>query len=374
MTQAELNQQHPVLNPPPEEKGFVTSGPPGGIAAWGVGLLAVGGDDRIYVGLPIWAQDFAPKNSLRGTGNKLRLVAIDNSANGKVAWSADFPTQSLYRLDLNLAADGAPLVFAGDKLMRLGPDGKPGKELAVPNEGDEQYPIWNVAMSTTGRVLRIVPIDKHSLFVDTNTLSVLKDCHADSDVDFGTMTDDMELTPQNGGAKPNASFQLMQHPFCETKSIVALPLTAGSGLVSIDDQKFLVLAGKTVSLRQLSGTTVWTSATPSGLTFDMHEARAELSRDGSRVAIALTKQFQYHLDTMNPTDIQNGTWNRLETEVLEDSIGVWDVATGHLVGVVPLKGHTEHRMDTPYTQFALSPDGKLLAVLEDGVVSAWKLP
>jgi hypothetical protein len=372
MTQAELEKQHPVLNPPPEEKGFVTSGPPGGIVSGGVGLLAVDRNERIYVGLPIWAADVAPSNPLRGTGDKLRLVAVDSSA--KVAWSADFPTQSLYRVDLGLAADGAPLVFAGDKLMRLGPDGKATKDLAVPNEDEEQFPVWSLTVSTTGRTVRIIPIDKHTVVVDTNTLSVVKDCHPDSDVDYGTMTDDMELTPQNVGEKPNVSLHLMQHAFCEKKSVAELPATAQSESVSIDDRQFLALAEKNISLRQLSGKTVWTTASPAGLTLNKDDRRAQLSRDGGRVAVALLKQFQYHLDTMNPTDIQNGTWNRLHTDSLEDSIGVWNVATGHLVAVVPLKGHTDHRSDMPYTQFALSPDGKLLAVLEDGVLTAWRLP
>ena len=372
MTQAELDKQHPVLNPPPEEKGFVTSGPPGGIAAWGVGLLAVDRGNRIYVGLPIWAADFAPKNPLRGTGNKLRLVAVDSSA--KVAWSTDFPTKSLYRIDLGLAADGEPLIFAGDKLMRLGADGKPGKALSVPNEDDEQFPVWNLNLSTTGRTLRIIPVEKHTVVVDTNTLSVIKDCHPDSDIDFGTMTDDLELTLRNVGEKPNVSSKLTQHAFCEKKNVAELSATDQSEYVSIDDRQFLAIAEKNLSLRQLGGKTAWTASYPAGLTTDNHDRRAQLSRDGGRVAIALVKQFQYHLDTMNPTDIRNGTWDQLHTDSLEDSIGIWDVDTGHLVGVVPLKGHTEHRSDTPYTQFALSPDGKLLAVLEDGELTAWRLP
>jgi hypothetical protein len=372
MTQGELDKQHPVLNPPPEEKGFVTSGPPGGIAVWCVGLLAVDRAERIYVGLPIWAADFAPKNPLRGTGDKLRLVAVDSSA--KVAWSADFPTRSLYRLGLNLAADGAPLIFAGDKLMRLGPDGKATKELAVPNEDEEQYPLWSSTVSTTGRTLRITPGEKHKIFVDTSTLSVIKDCHPDSDIDYGTLTDDMELTPRNVGEKPNVSLKLTQHAFCEKEDAAELPATDESEFVAIDDRQFLAIDEKAISLRQISGKTVWTAANPAGLTSDNHDRRAQLSRDGGRVAVALVKQYQYHLDTMNPTDIRNGTWDRLHTDSLEDSIGIWDVATGHLVGVVPLKGHSEHRMDTPYTQFALSPDGRLLAVLEDGELTAWRLP
>jgi hypothetical protein len=76
---------------------------------------------------------------------------------------------------------------------------------------------------------------------------------------------------------------------------------------------------------------------------------------------------------MNPEDIRNGTWNRTRTMTVEDSVGIWDVASGCFVGEVPLLGRTENRYFEPSAQFALSPDGHLLAVLEDGVVTAWKI-
>jgi hypothetical protein len=52
---------------------------------------------------------------------------------------------------------------------------------------------------------------------------------------------------------------------------------------------------------------------------------------------------------------------------VEDSVGVWDLVSGDLVGEVPLLGHTTDRFFNPDAQIALSPDGKLLSVLEDGV-------
>jgi hypothetical protein len=122
MTQNELNVMHPIPDPPPQYKGYMTSGPPSGIAWRGVGTLAVDGAGHVYVGLPIWASGYALKNADRGTGDKLRIVVINTKADFRVGRTMDFPTKSLARVALHLAEDGTLLVFAGDKLMRVGAD------------------------------------------------------------------------------------------------------------------------------------------------------------------------------------------------------------------------------------------------------------
>jgi hypothetical protein len=65
----------------------------------------------------------------------------------------DFPTKSLDRLDLRLAADGTLLVVADDKLMRVGGDGRPTAEMALPNAQKEFEP-WYLQSSTTGHTVR----------------------------------------------------------------------------------------------------------------------------------------------------------------------------------------------------------------------------
>src|ERR1035441_3972825 len=67
----------------------------------------------VYVGLPVWTTGYAPKNSVRGTSDKLRVLVVNAEADGRVERTMDFPTQSLNRLDLRLAADGKLLVLAG---------------------------------------------------------------------------------------------------------------------------------------------------------------------------------------------------------------------------------------------------------------------
>jgi hypothetical protein len=359
MTQAELNVQHPIPDPPPERKGYTTSGPPGGIAWSGVGTLAVERTGKIYVGLPIWASGYAPKNASRGTGDKFRVLVVNATSGGKVEYTTDFPTKSLRRIALQLAADGTMLVLADDKLMRVGTDGIPTSQLNVPNE-QKEFELWGVETSTTGRTLRIWLNDKHTMVVNTKTLAVVTECRAVSgDNDTGTFTDSIELSSQSVAKFPDRAKGLERQAFCEKRERL---------------QQFgqIDFWPAVVTLRRLSGETVWTSKAPEGLILDAYDD--ELSRDGSRVALRLMRKAQYHHpDTMDPDDIRNGTWNRTTTEKVEDSVGIWNVASGKLAGVIPLLGHTEGRFFEPNAQIALSPDGKLLAVLEDGMLTVWRM-
>ena len=372
MTQAELNVQHPIPDPPPERKGYTTSGPPGGIAWSGVGTLAVERAGKIYVGLPIWASGYAPKNAARGTADKFRVLVVNATSGGKVEYTMDFPTKSLGRIALQLAADGTMLVLADDKLMRVGTDGIPTSQLNVPNE-QKEFELWGVETSTTGHTLRIWLNDKHTMVVNTKTLAVVKECRTVSgDNDTGTFTDSIELSSQSVAKFPDPAKGLERQAFCEKRERLQQFGQIDFWPAVVNDEQFLAIEEGAMTLRRLSGETVWTSKAPEGLILDTYDD--ELSRDGSRVALRLMRKAQYHHpDTMNPDDIRNGTWNRTTTEKVEDSVGVWNVASGKLAGVIPLLGHTEGRFFEPNAQIALSPDGKLLAVLEDGMLTVWRM-
>ena len=160
MTQRELSVQSTITEEG-EHKGWLRTGPEGGVAWSGVGEVVVNGKGQVFVGLPIWATGAAPKSALRGSGNKLRVVVVEASnpgnANGTAKGNAkqfDWPTDSLGRLDLRLAADDALMVVAGDKLMRVGADGKTLAELAMPNMQKEFEP-WNLDSSTSGKSVRV---------------------------------------------------------------------------------------------------------------------------------------------------------------------------------------------------------------------------
>jgi hypothetical protein len=327
----------------------------------------------VYVGLPIWATGYAPKNAARGTGDKLRVVVINAKADFKVDRSMDFATKSLARLAMHLAEDGSLVIFAGDKLMRVATDGKVTAQLDVPNE-EKEYEPWDVDISTTGRRLRIRLNKQHTLVVDAKTMEVLKNCQeANDDNDTGTMTDDLEMSSEHTAKFPDRSMGLEQEAFCEKMVRLEKFGDIDFAPAVVDDERFLAISDETIALRTVSGETVWTSKAANGLLLEMYEGY-ELSRDGSRVAVRRLRKAQYHEpDTMNPTDIQNGTWNRTRAMTVEDSVGIWDVASGRFVGEVPLLGRTQNRYFEPSAQFALSPDGHLLAVLEDGVLAAWKI-
>ena len=362
MTQAELNVQNPIPDPPPQYKGYTVAGPPDGIAWSGVGTVAIDAAGKVYVGLPIWASGYAPKNPVRGTGDKFRLLVV-NGGTGKVEGNTDFPSKSLDRLALHLADDGTILVFANDSLMRVASNGKPTTKLAVPNE-QKRFDLWEVDISTTGRTLRLRLNNQHTMFVNAKTLTVAKQCQeATEDDDMGTMTDYLELTRRSIPKSPNNDSGLDRETFCGKAEMLDAFGTVSYYPAVLNDNQFLAIAPGAMALRKLSGETVWSTNPPTSLTIENYDGHDELSRDGSRVALRLMRTAQYQ----PPETIQT------EPKTVEDSVGVWDVATGHLLSDVPLLGHTTDRFFNPISQIALSPDGKLLAVLEDGVLTVWRI-
>lgn len=323
MSQEELSVQHPN----PEREGWLISGPPGGMAWRGVGEVAVDAQGRVYVGLPIWASGAAPKSAARGVGDKLRVLVLNAGVKGAVERTMDFPTRSLDRLDLRLAADGALLLVADDKLMRLGADGRPTAELALPNT-QKEYEPWYLQSSATGRTIRIRFNYKTSMLVDTQTLTVLKRCQESDDMnDTGGMTDDLELASQVETTEPNATYGLEREVFCEKRERLRQfgDITFSPSIV--DDERFLAIGRETIALEKMSGETLWTGRAP--VVRMLEENR--LSRDGSRVAVRLLRGELYH-EPVNWDE--NGSPAKVFEQVqftrprtreveIEDSVAVW---------------------------------------------------
>lgn len=370
MTQEELNFQHPILNPPPDRVGWMTSGPEGGIAWRGVGEVAIDAQNRVYVGLPIWASGYAPKNAVRGTGDKLRVIELN--ADGKVDGQFDFPTKSLKRLDLRLAGDGTPMIVAGDKLMRIGSDGKPTAQLELPDD-EKEYEPWYLTSSTTGKTVRMRVNYKQALLVDAESLRVIRRCDETADEnDSGSMTDDIEISTAREKQNASEKNMLMREKFCEPRERVGDAPNVVFWPMVVDDARYLAVSREAIGLYKVSGETVWNQSAPAKRTIDRETA--QLSRDGSCVAAVVTREVIHHEpDSMNPIDQRNGTWRKERKMDVEDTLGIWDVATGRLLGEVALLGHTEARYFEPSARFAMSPDGRLLAVLEDGELTLWKM-
>ena len=372
MTRAELNVQHPIPDPPPRYKGYTVAGPPGGIAWFGMGTVAADGNGYVFVALPIWASGAAPKNPLRGQGDKLRLLVVNGA--GEVERTIDFPATSLDRVALSLAGDGTPLVFAGDTLIRIDTDGNPTAKLSVPNE-QKDYEVWDLATSTTGRTVRLRLNAKHVMMVDSASLKVVKQCPDDADGnDVGTFTDDMVLSSQVEADKPNLIYGLEREAFCAKRERLTQFGDITFGPTIVDDERLLAVSSDAMALRKLSGETMWTSRPPAEVEFYGADGEARMSRDRRRMAVLLMRKIKHQEpDSLNPIDQQNGTYRKVTTETVPDSIGIWEVSTGKMVGHASLAGRVEDRDLTPNPQFALSQDGRLLAVVEEGALTLWRI-
>jgi hypothetical protein len=380
MSQQELSVQHPD----PNREGWLISGPPGGVAWRGVGEVAVDEQGRIYVGLPIWASGSAPKSAARGQGDKLRVLVVNARRKGEIERTMDFPTRSLDRLDLRLAADGTLLLVADDKLMRLGRDGRPTAEMPLPNT-QKEYEPWYLQSSTTGRTVRVRFNYKNSMLVDTQTLTVLKRCEELNDLnDLGGMPDDLELASAVETTQPTLTYGLEQEVFCEAKQRLRQFGDIDFVPSIVDGRRFLAITSKTIALRKLSGETVWTSSAPPGRVLQKEEGEDRLSRDASRVAVRVLRQVQYRepvrwdgsgapAKAFREVQFRPSQSRGERTIEVEDSIVVWDVASGRLLGQVQVQGPMEGRNFKANSSFALSPNGRLLAVLQDGLLIVWKL-
>jgi hypothetical protein len=384
MSQVELDENHPIADKP----GWMTSGPPGGIAWRGIGDVAIDGEGRVYVGLPIWTTGYAPKadastSAARGTGDKLRVLVFNGTGKGELESKLDFPSKSLDRLDLRLAADGTLLVLADDKLMRVDANGKPTAQLDVPNV-QKEFEVWYLRSSSSGRTVRLRLNDKSAEFVDTQTLAVIKQCQVANDLnDTGLLTDDLELMSMVETTQPSLTYGLERERFCKTRERLQSFGNIDFVPSIVDDDRLLAIAPESIALRKMSGETIWTSNAPAARFLQQYEGDARLSRDGSRVAVRVLKRIEYRTPQKRqppewePDGGQHSrdglTYPRVKTVEVDDGVAVWDMVSGRLIGQVPVEGREGEKYYKPRSAFALSPDGKLLAVLQEGWLTIWKM-
>ena len=149
----------------------------------------------------------------------------------------------------------------------------------------------------------------------------------------------------------------------------------------VDDTHFLAIARDKLALRKLTGETVWTRRAPGGRSLQAELAQDRLSRDGRRVAVRLLRavvcQEPVNWDrSRTPGKIFHEVQFRrpgTRTVEIEGSIAVWEAASGRLLAQVPVQNLEGDRKFKLNSSFALSPDGRLLAVLQDGLLALWKL-
>ena len=380
MTSQELLESHPD----PDRNGWMATGPPTGVNWVGGSTVAIGRQGRVYVGLAIWASGDAPVNAIRGTGDKLRLLVLNAEDNGRLVQKIDFPARSLDRLDLRIAGDGTLLVVANDKLMRIGSDCRPTSELPLPNVR-KRFDLWYLQSSATGRTLRARLSDTRVFLVDTKTLKLLSDCHETSDRnDFGTLTDDMELDSRLETPFPKTTYGLETEVFCRKGQRLSQFGNVDFVPLAVDDSHFLAITTHSLALRKLSGETVWTRSAPLGRELEKSAEYQKLNRDGTRVAVRILRPVLYRepvrmerkppvTTLLRPVQFSRFGEPRTRIVMVDDTIDVRDVASGRLIARVPTQD-PEGRFFQPYSQFALGPNGRLLAVIQDGNLTLWKLP
>jgi len=151
----------------------------------------------------------------------------------------------------------------------------------------------------------------------------------------------------------------------------------------VDDERFLAIAPESIALRKMSGETLWTSKAPAERFLQQYVGDERLSRDGSRIAVRVLKRIEYRTPQKRqppewePDGGQHSrdgwTYPRVKTVEVDDGFAVWDVASGRLIGQAPVEGSEGEKYYKPKSAFALSPDGKLLAVLQEGRLTIWKM-
>ena len=149
----------------------------------------------------------------------------------------------------------------------------------------------------------------------------------------------------------------------------------------VDDTHFLAIARDKLALRKFTGETVWSRRAPAGRSFQVEMAQDRLSRDGRRVAVRLLRAVVYQEPVnWDPSRTPGKIFQEVQfrrpgtrTVEIEDSIAVWEVASGRLLAQVPVQNLEGDRKFKLNSSFALSPDGRLLAVLQDGFLVLWKV-
>jgi hypothetical protein len=270
---------------------------------------------------------------------------------------------------------------ANDKMMRVGADGRPVAELALPDE-EKKYEGWYLQSSTTGRTVQVRLNDHTSMLVDAQTFEVLKHCQEPTyRDDTGVMTDHLEFTTAEEGARPHVTYVLERQEYCGKRECLLSFGDTPFVPSLVDDTHFLAIARDKLALRKLTGETVWTSRAPAARSLQAELAQDRLSRDGNRVAVRLLRDVVYQEPvnwdrSRTPGKIfQEVQFRRPSTRTveIEDSIAVWEVASGRLLAQVPVQNVEGDRKFKMNSSFALSPDGRLLAVLQDGLLVLWKL-
>jgi hypothetical protein len=298
---------------------------------------------------------FAAKRAGPTAPKALRVVTL-NGKDGSMVRQMDLPAATWDRTAVMLAGDGALLVVAGDRVQRVKSDGTIGISIPIPPQPEINPGLW-VRQSPSGRTLMMTTDEKSFRFVRTDTLAAVAECRLEND-EIHTLTDDLAVSMAEN--KTNG-FELHYGPLCgPMKMLWNLADSRSSSVHLLEDGSVLEVGQGEVRQLTVSDKTVW-SWKPSG---DAHPSDLDgfsASRNGERMALELTAYRTLHSPScMECKGPSYESWG--------EGIAVLDAKSGELAATVPLDHAKQNRL-----AFALSPDGRKLAVMHDGVLELWAL-
>jgi hypothetical protein len=293
----------------------------------------------------------SPKLVHPGQANNIyRVLAIDPEK-GTVLRSLDFPTQSKYRVALNINASDQLLVTADDKVALLAPDGSLRNTFTLP------VPIgrtagWKIDESPSGRTLMTTENGQDDfIFLSTDDLSIITECGSleDGDPTF-TFTDTIQVTP--GGTYPFHS--LNRRPLCGEAQPIGSSGKEWVTPILLADGRLLEFRDSSLTLRRSDGVGSWNKVLPDHYNLDSFENNISLARNSSRFAV-LEMEIRGRERSLD-----------IAGKVTSMAIRVYDVETGTVTKSIPLrKGGCE--------EFVLSQNGEKLAIRCGATIEIWRL-
>ena len=312
-------------------------------------MLAIDPAGQVYFG-------FGVKGDGPDAAKTFHVVTLDGQ-HGAVVRRMAMPTPALDRTAVLLAGDGSLLVVAGDRVQQVKNDGTIGNSIPIPPQPDINPGLW-VKQSPSGKTLLLTTDEKTFQFVRADTLATVAECRTEND-EVDELNDNLGLSMED---TKGPYFELHLGPFCgQMRLLWTLSSGRSSSVHLLDDGTVLEVGSQVVRRLTSADKALWHWKAPGETVPEDKGGAAAISRNGGRMAVRLTGfRMLRSPGCMECTGPEFEDWNV--------AIVVLDLATGRQVASLPQEHNNESRL-----AFALSPNGKRLAVMRGGVLEMWAL-